>query len=55
MRLHAAGVALVLACGLSVFVMAVGMRGSMERTRADYYAERRMADIAVSLVRGRTA
>lgn len=51
MRLHAAGVALVLACGLSVFVMAVGMRGSMERTRADYYAERRMADIAVSLVR----
>lgn len=51
MRLHAAGVALVLACGLSVFVMAVGMRGSMERTRADYYAERRMADIGVSLVR----
>lgn len=51
MRLHAAGVALVLACGLSVFVMAVGMRGSMERTRATYYAERRMADLAVSLVR----
>jgi putative ABC transport system permease protein len=51
MRLHAAGVALVLACGLSVFVMAIGMRGSMERTRADYYAERHMADLAVSLVR----
>lgn len=51
MRLHAAGVALVLACGLSVFVMAVGMRGSMERTRAEYYAQRHMADLAVSLVR----
>lgn len=51
MRLHAAGVALVLACGLAVFVMAIGMRGSMERTRAAYYAERRMADLAVSLVR----
>lgn len=51
MRLHAAGVALVLACGLAVFVMAIGMRGSMERTRAAYYAERRMADLGVSLVR----
>lgn len=51
MRLHAAGVALVLGCGLSVLVMAVGMRGSMERTRTAYYAERNMADIAVSLVR----
>lgn len=51
MRLHAAGVALVLACGLSIFIMAVGMRGSMERTRARYYAERHMADLAVSLVR----
>jgi putative ABC transport system permease protein len=51
MRAHAAAVMLVLACGLSVFVMAVGMRESLERTRADYYAERRMADLAVSLVR----
>src|SRR5690554_5924263 len=51
MRLHAAGVALVLGCGLSVLVMAVGMRGSMERTRTAYYAERDMADLAVSLVR----
>lgn len=51
MRLHAVGVALVLGCGLSVLVMAVGMRGSMERTRAAYYAERHMADLAVSLVR----
>jgi putative ABC transport system permease protein len=51
MRLHAIGVILVLACGLSVFVMAVGMRGSLERTRAQYYAERKMADLAVSVVR----
>jgi putative ABC transport system permease protein len=51
MRLHAAGVALVLGCGLAVFVMAVGMRESLERTRAAYYTEKRMADLAVSLVR----
>jgi len=51
MRLHAIGVILVLACGLSVFIMAVGMRGSLERTRAQYYAERKMADLAVSVVR----
>jgi putative ABC transport system permease protein len=51
MRLHAVAVILVLACGLSVFVMAVGMRGSLERTRAAYYAERHMADLAVSVVR----
>lgn len=51
MRLHAIAVVLVLACGLSVFVMAVGMRESLERTRADYYAQRRMADLAVSVVR----
>jgi putative ABC transport system permease protein len=51
MRLHAAGVVLVLACGLAIFIMAVGMRETLERTRADYYAERRMADLGVSLVR----
>ncbi|MBS0383899.1 MAG: ABC transporter permease [Proteobacteria bacterium] len=51
MRLHAAGVALVLGCGLSVFVMAVGMRESLERTRASYYALNRMANLGVSLVR----
>ncbi|KAF0172544.1 MAG: hypothetical protein FD160_3564 [Caulobacteraceae bacterium] len=51
MRLHGLAVILVLACGLSVFVMSVGMRGSLERTRAAYYAERRMADVAVSVVR----
>ncbi|HVY85474.1 MAG TPA: FtsX-like permease family protein [Caulobacterales bacterium] len=51
MRLHAAGVVLVLGCGLAMFVMAVGMRGSLERTRAQYYAEQNMADMAVSVVR----
>lgn len=51
MRLHAVGVILVLACGLAVFVMSVGMRGSLERTRDAYYADKRMADLAVSVVR----
>ena len=51
MRIHAAAVALVLGCGLSVFIMAVGMRGSLERTRADYYATYRMMDLAAAPVR----
>lgn len=51
MRLHAIGVILVLACGLAVFVMSIGMRGSLERTRDAYYADKRMADLAVSAVR----
>ncbi len=51
MRINAVAVALVLGCGLSIFVMAVGMRDSLERTRLDYYAASRMADVAVSLVR----
>lgn len=51
MRINAIAIALVLGCGLSIFVMAVGMRASLERTRLDYYAAQRMADLAVSLVR----
>lgn len=51
MRIHAAAVALVLGCGLSVYIMSVGMRGSLERTRADYYAAYRMMDLAADLVR----
>ncbi|WP_395647894.1 ABC transporter permease [Terricaulis sp.] len=51
MRVHAAGVILVLACGLAMFVMAVGMRETLERTRAEYYARQRMADLSVSVVR----
>lgn len=51
MRLHALAVALVLGCGLSVFVMAVGMRESLAQTRQSYYASSRMADLAVALTR----
>lgn len=51
MRINAIAVALVLGCGLSIFVMAIGMRETLERTRRDYYATQHMADLAVSLVR----
>ena len=51
MRINAVAIVLVLACGLSIFVMAVGMRASMENTRRDYYAQSRMADLVVGLVR----
>jgi putative ABC transport system permease protein len=51
MRLHAIAVALVLGCGLSVFVMAVGMRESLAATREAYYAQARMADLSVALTR----
>lgn len=51
MRMHVVGVALVQACGLAVFIAALGLQQSLEGTRNDYYAERRMADLAVSLVR----
>ncbi len=51
MRINAIAVAMVLGCGLSIFVMAVGMRASLERTRLEYYGAQRMADLAVSLVR----
>lgn len=51
MRLHVAGVVLVLGCGLAVFIMALGLQDSLERTRDRYYAERHMADLGVSLVR----
>lgn len=51
MRLHVVSVALVLGCGLAVFIMALALQDSLERTRDEYYAERHMADLAVSLVR----
>lgn len=51
MRMHAAGIVMVLGCGLAVLIMAVGMRGTLERTLDAYYADKRMADLAVSLVR----
>lgn len=51
MRINAVAVAMVLGCGLAIFVMAIGMRESLERTRLDYYASQHMADLAVSLAR----
>lgn len=51
MRVNAIAIILVLGCGLSIFVMAVGMRASLEGTRSEYYAAQQMADLAVSLVR----
>ncbi|MGE0044851.1 MAG: ABC transporter permease [Hyphomonadaceae bacterium] len=51
MRIHVASVALVLGCGLAIFIMSLSLQDSLERTRAGYYADRRMADLAVSLVR----
>lgn len=51
MRINAVAVILVLGCGLAVFVMAVGMRASLEQTRIDYYNAQRMADLSVGLIR----
>lgn len=51
MRINALAIVMVLGCGIAILVMAVGMRGSLERTRQDYYASHHMADLAVSLVR----
>jgi putative ABC transport system permease protein len=54
MRISAIAIVLVLGCGVAILVMAVGMRGSLERTRLNYYAAYKMADLAVSLVRAPT-
>lgn len=51
MRLHAAAIALVLACGLSILIMSVGMRTSLDQTRQDYYAAYRMMDLSASVLR----
>ncbi len=51
MRINVIAIVLVLGCGVAILVMAVGMRGSLERTRLTYYASYKMADLAVSLVR----
>ena len=51
MRLHAVAIALVLACGVSVLVMAAGMRASLDQTRHDYYAAHRMMDLSAAPVR----
>lgn len=51
MRINVVAIVLVLGCGVAILVMAVGMRESLERTRLNYYATHKMADLAVSLVR----
>jgi putative ABC transport system permease protein len=51
MRINAIAVVMLLGCGLSIFVMAVGMRDSLKRTRREYYTTQQMADLVVSLVR----
>ena len=51
LRMQAAAVSAVLACGVALFVMATGMYGSLERARDDYYERYRMADVEASAVR----
>ncbi|SUS03330.1 conserved membrane hypothetical protein [uncultured Defluviicoccus sp.] len=51
MRINVVAIVLVLGCGVAILVMAVGMRESLERTRLEYYAAHKMADLAVTLVR----
>lgn len=51
MKINVFAIMLVLGCGVAILVTAVGMRGSLERTRLAYYASHKMADLAVSLVR----
>jgi putative ABC transport system permease protein len=50
-RMQAIAISAVLACGVSLFVMATGMYDSLERARDTYYETSRMADVAVSVVR----
>lgn len=51
LRTQAIAVSAVLACGVTLFVMATGMYDSLERARDRYYDSARMADLAVSVVR----
>lgn len=51
LRMQAIAVSGVLACGVALFVMAIGMYDSLERARDTYYDSARMADIAASVVR----
>jgi putative ABC transport system permease protein len=50
-RMQAIAISAVLACGVSLFVMATGMYDSLERARDTYYETSRMADVASSVVR----
>ena len=51
LKLQALAVALVLGCGIAIFVMATGMYDSLERARDTYYTRHRMADLEAALVR----
>jgi putative ABC transport system permease protein len=51
MKMQAAAVGAVLACGVTLFVMATGMYGSLSQARDAYYDSGRMADIAAGVVR----
>jgi putative ABC transport system permease protein len=48
---QALAVALVLACGIGMLVMSVGMQGSLERARDRYYLNNGMADVQAQAVR----
>lgn len=51
MKSQALAVALVLACGIGMLVMSVGMQGSLERARDRYYLNNGMADVQAQAVR----
>lgn len=51
MKSQALAVALVLACGIGMLVMSVGMQGSLERARDRYYLHNGMADVQAQAVR----
>ncbi len=50
-RYRGATVALLLALGVGLMVAALGMRGSLVQARDQYYAEHRLADLQLSVVR----
>ena len=50
-RAQAVAIALVIGCGLAVFVMALGIIDSLEETRSAYYERYRFADVFASVKR----
>ncbi|WP_137938877.1 ABC transporter permease [Chitinivorax sp. B] len=51
LRSQALAVALVLACGIGILVMGLGMRTSLQGARDQYYQRQAMADLQVQAVR----
>ena len=49
--LQSGAVAVILGCGVAIFVMANGMLASLDTARNAYYDSTRMADLATSIVR----